>query len=370
VAAATYGFKARGEVEVKPGFLRVYREDPDDNPAPRKPADDDEEPTSRRLPPLAEGQTLRLLELSPNQKFTQPPPRFTESTLVKALEENGIGRPSTFAQIIATLADRNYVSRVKGTFFPSELGKLVTRLLTASFDDLIDERYTASMEEELDAIAEGKVQWRDSLARFWTAFVADLAKAKGEMVSVKQAGVETKETCPTCGAPMLLRFGRYGEYLACSRYPECRTTREPGAPEVLGEIPNCPECESPMVLKRSRFGPFWACTRYPACKGTRRLTKGAASPNTPTGVACPREGCDGELVEKKSRKGRSFWGCNRYPKCTFTLPAKPLPRPCPQCGAPFVLEKKTVRRGVEWVCAQDGCGYRAAAENAELGETR
>ena len=369
VEAGRYGFKARGEVEVDAGFLRVYREE-EEPQAGDKPAQEqqDEEPTSRRLPVLTDGETLTLEELASTQKFTQPPPRFTESTLVKALEENGIGRPSTYAQIIATLSDRSYVERQKGTFFPSELGKLVSRLLIASFGDLINEKYTARMEEELDAIAEGKLDWHRALARFWTSFTADLERAKAEMTSVKRDGVATDQSCPTCGAPMLLRFGRYGEYLACSNYPTCKTTREPGAPGMTDEVPACPECNTPMVLKRSRFGQFWACSRYPECKGIRKLTTGKASPNTPSGVTCP-ECKEGEIVEKRSRRGRSFWGCNRYPKCSFTLPAKPVLHPCPSCGAPFVMEKKTVRRGVEWVCAKDGCGFRGpAGGEATIGE--
>ncbi|HVN74981.1 MAG TPA: type I DNA topoisomerase, partial [Thermoanaerobaculaceae bacterium] len=369
VEAGRYGFKARGEVEVEAGFLRVYREE-EEQQAGDKPAQEqeDEEPTSRRLPVLAEGESLTLEELASTQKFTQPPPRFTESTLVKALEENGIGRPSTYAQIIATLSDRSYAERQRGTFFPTELGKLVNRLLIGSFGDLINESYTARMEEELDAIAEGKLDWRAAMARFWTSFTADLDRAKAQMTSVKRQGVATDQTCPTCGAPMLLRFGRYGEYLACSNYPTCRTTREPGGPGVVEEIPSCPECGAPMVLKRSRFGQFWACSRYPECKGIRKLVSGKASPNTPTGVRCPECG-EGEIVEKRSRRGRSFWGCNRYPKCSYTLPAKPVPRPCPSCGAPFVMEKKTVRRGLEWVCARDGCGFRGPAEGgADAGQ--
>ncbi len=361
VTAGRYGFKARGEVEVAPGFLRVYREEAAESTSDAKAAEEDEEVTSKRLPLLEEGETLRLEELAAAQKFTQPPARFTESTLVKALEENGIGRPSTYAQIISTLADRSYVTRVKGTFHPTELGKLVTTLLIGSFGEFIDERYTARMEEQLDAIAEGSLQWRDAIARFWTAFTGDLDKARTEMASVKREGVKTSERCPTCGAPMMLRFGRYGEYLACSNYPECKTTREPGAVAAGEEAPDCPQCGAPMVLKRSRFGPFWACSRYPECKGTRRLANGKASPNTPSGVACPMEGCDGELVEKRSKRGRTFWGCNRYPACTFTVPSKPVPHACPGCGASFVVEKRSARRGVEWVCVKEGCGWRGPA---------
>ena len=362
VDAGRYGFKAKGEVEIEPGFLRVYREEEDKGTEGRGAETADDEPTSKRLPPLRAGDGLHLRTLTTEQKFTQPPPRFTESSLVKALEENGIGRPSTYAQIIATLSDRAYAQRQQGAFYPTELGKLVNRLLVGSFGDLINERYTARMEEELDAIAEGKLEWRAAMGQFWSTFTTDLDRAKSEMTSVKHEGVATGESCPTCGAPMLLRFGRYGEYLACSRYPECKTTREPGAPAAAAQpTPDCPACGSPMVLKRSRFGQFWACSRYPACKGTRRITAGKASPNTPSGVRCPECG-EGEVVEKRSRRGRSFWGCNRYPKCTFTLPAKPVLHACPSCGAPFVMEKKSVRRGVELVCAKEGCGWRGPAE--------
>ena len=363
IRADRYGFKARGEVEVEPGYLRVYRDEADAvESAGIKPEEQEaEELTSRRLPPLAEGEVLRLEELSAAQKFTQPPPRFTESTLVKALEENGIGRPSTYAQIISTIADRAYVTKNRGAFSPSELGKLVTRLLTASFGDLINERYTASMEEELDAIAEGKLDWRKALAKFWGAFTTDLERARGEMVSVKREGVETAEKCPRCGAPMMLRFGRFGEYLACSNYPECRTTKEPGLPADTSEAPSCPECEAPMVLKRSRFGPFWACSRYPACKGTRKVVTARTSPNTPSGVQCPACG-EGDLVEKRSRRGRTFWGCSRYPKCAHTVAWKPVPRACPSCGAAFVVEKKSARRGAELVCIAEGCEWRAPSD--------
>jgi DNA topoisomerase-1 len=162
---------------------------------------------------------------------------------------------------------------------------------------------------------------------------------------------------------MLLRFGRHGEFLACSNYPTCKTTREPGAPTAVAEAPACPECNAEMVLKRSRFGPFWACSRYPDCKGTRRIVTGATSPNTPSGVKCPECG-EGEIIEKRSRRGRAFWGCNRYPACKFTLPARPVPHPCPTCGAPFVLERKSVKKGTTWSCAREGCDFKGPAEDA------
>ena len=367
VEAGRYGLKARGEVEVEAGYLRVYREEEAETKPVLAPAEqEDEELTSKRLPPLAEGQVLRLEELLAQQKFTQPPPRFTESTLVKTLEENGIGRPSTYAQIIATISDRNYVVRDKGVFYPTELGQLVNRLLVGSFGDLINERYTARMEEQLDAVAEGRLTLKQAVGAFWERFTGDLKRAKAEMESVKRDGVPTKEVCPTCGQPMLLRFGRFGEFLACSDYPRCTTTREPGAPAAVEAAPHCPECNAAMLLKRSRFGPFWACSRYPECKGTRRIGRGKTSPNTPTGVHCPA--CrEGEIVEKRSRQGRVFWGCNRYPKCDYTVAWKPLPTPCPACGAPFVVEKKSARRGVELVCIQEGCAWRGTAEHTSHG---
>ncbi|MCX7894412.1 MAG: type I DNA topoisomerase [Thermoanaerobaculum sp.] len=351
VEAGPYGLKAKGEVEVAPGFLQVYREEREPTAATAE-----EEPTGK-LPPLEEGQQLRLLELKAEQKFTQPPPRYTESSLVKALEENGVGRPSTYAQIIATLADRNYVVKEKGAFVPTELGKLVTRLLTQSFGDLINEGYTARLEEELDAIAEGEKPWREAISAFWQAFSKDLDKAKTTMENAK-AGVATEATCPTCGAPMVLRFGRFGEYLACSNYPTCKTTCEPDA--GAEPPPPCPLCGAPMAKKRSRYGTFWACSRYPQCKGTQSVASKTVSPNTPSGVTCPECG-QGELVEKRSRRGRPFWGCNRFPTCTFTLPRKPIPRPCPVCQAPFVLEKKTLRQ-VFWQCAQKSCHHRMTPE--------
>jgi DNA topoisomerase-1 len=224
------------------------------------------------------------------------------------------------------------------------------------------------MEEQLDAIAEGKLDWQQAIGTFWGAFTIDLEKARSEMASVKREGVTTEHPCPTCGAPMVLRFGRFGEYLACSRYPECKTTREPDHHAGGEEAPACPECNATMVLKRSRFGPFWACSRYPDCKGTRKLASQKTSPNTPSGVKCPACG-EGEMVEKRSKRGRPFWGCSRYPSCTHTLPAKPVPRACPSCGAPFVLEKKSVRRGTEHVCAREGCEWREPVEAPEGGET-
>lgn len=359
VEAGPYGFKAKGEIEVQPGFLQVLRSFEETRAGEGSSESGGEaELTALPLPPLEEGQELHLLALSAEQKFTQPPPRYTEATLVKALEENGVGRPSTYAQILATLSDRNYVLKEKGTFVPTELGKLVSKLLTENFGELINETYTARLEAELDAIAEGVKGWQEALAEFWRVFQKDLEKAKTSMTDAK-GGIATERTCPNCKGPMVLRFGRFGEYFACSNYPSCKTTLEPDS--SLEPPPDCPLCQAPMVKKRSRFGPFWACSRYPSCKGTRKVTTQPPSPNTPSGVACPA--CrEGELVEKRSRRGRSFWACNRFPQCSFSVPAKPVAKTCPACGALFMLEKKSVRRGVYWQCAEKGCGHIVTAE--------
>ena len=365
VEAGRYGFKARARSRWRPGSCASTartRRSSRRQAAPGaggRGAHLEAAPGARRG-----GGAARSRSSSSTQKFTQPPPRFTESTLVKALEENGIGRPSTYAQIIATLSDRSYVDRQKGTFFPTELGKLVNRLLIASFGDLINESYTARMEEELDEIAEGKLDWRAALAKFWATFTDDLERAKAEMTSVKGQGVETKETCPTCGAPMVLRFGRYGEYLACSNYPTCKTTREPGAPGVTGRSTRAARSAAPRWCSSARVSDSSGRARATrSARGSASWSPARRAPTPPRACACPSCG-EGELVEKRSRRGRSFWGCNRYPKCTFTLPAKPVPHPCPSCGAPFVMEKKTVRRGVEWVCAREGAASASRRKTA------
>ncbi len=358
VAAGPYLFTATGKVLLDPGYLRLWQENADA-----------EKENGRALPPgLEAGRALRLEAVKTEQKFTQPPPRYTEGTLVKALEENGIGRPSTYATIIATISGREYVTKQKGTFRPTELGKLVSRLLTGSFSRLINEKYTASLEEELDRVAGGEQDWRELVQRFATTLAADLERAKREMEQVKGRGVATDETCPDCGAPLVIKFGRYGEFLACSRYPECRYSRDLGegggatGAEAAEEAPTCPECDAPMVRKRSRFGPFWACSRYPECKGTRRIGgRAAAAPPKPTGVPCPMEGCDGEIVERRSRRGRVFYGCNRYPKCDFTMWDPPVATACPACGFPVMGLHVTKRRGRELVCPVKACGHREPA---------
>ena len=397
-----YTMRASGEVLKFPGFLAIFQDARDDD-------DEDKGENDKALPPMNEGEVLQLLDLDTKQNFTQPPPRYTEATLVKALEENGIGRPSTYGQILTTIQARDYTDKHDGKFHPTKLGGIVTKLLIGSFGDIIDETYTARLEEELDEVEEGKLEWRDLMREFSVKFNKDLEKAGKEMVEVKRAGVETDEKCENCGSPMVIKFGRFGEFLACTNYPECKTTKEmargdAAKAEADGEQIICDKCGKPMQLKRSRFGQFYTCTGYPDCKNTkdprllkanipnepqppcencgkemvlksgrygpfyscsgypdcktiRKIGGGKSTPPKPTGVKCPTCG-EGELVERRSRRG-VFYSCSRYPKCDFALNNRPVPRPCPKCNAPYLLEKETKREGHIEYCNNAECDYRA-----------
>ncbi|MDQ3755627.1 MAG: type I DNA topoisomerase [Acidobacteriota bacterium] len=423
IEAGRFLFRATGSVLKFDGFLRVYEEGRDEK------SDEDEE-AARKLPLVEKGESLKLNSVAPEQHFTEPPPRYTEATLVKALEEKGIGRPSTYAAIMTTILDREYVEKVEGRFHPTALGMTVNDLLVASFDDLFNESYTARMEEELDEIEEGKLKWTEALKEFYGKFAKDLKTAEAEMKAAKQQAIPTDEICEKCGAGMVIKFGRFGQFLACSNYPECRTTREvkkttsaatttegdgaapwtkaataanaeggEGAAEQEDET--CELCGKPMALKRGRFGQFMGCTGYPECRNIRKISKSgvvAAPPepldekcpdcgaqlvkrhgrfgefvscsNYPTckfvkretiGVACVRPGCKGEIVVKKSKRGKVFYGCSEYPKCDAVYWDKPLAdTPCPQCHAPFLLEK-TTKKGTTRLCVREECGYREEA---------
>jgi DNA topoisomerase I len=426
IAAGRYTFRATGSVVKFAGFLSVY----DDSPAPKKikdeeaeaaetPADEEAEAAGKLLPPLAAGQVLKKSALKPEQHFTQPPPRFSEAMLVKALEENGIGRPSTYATILATIQTREYVNKEKGRFIPSELGRLVTDLLIQSFGDIVDVGYTARLEEELDEIEDGTLKWVEALKEFNTKFAKDLKRAATEMRNVKTEEIPTESTCEKCGKPMVIKWGRYGKFLACSGYPECRNTQElhdasgngggpkegesAAQPAVIEEA--CPKCGKPMVLRKGRFGPFIACSGYPECKTTRRMQindKGTieskpervldeicpkcgkhlvvkhgrfgeftACSNYPecryiklkqVGVPCPKDG--GAIVERRSKRGRTFYGCDNYPACDFVVWNKPIPRPCPKCKAPFLLEKHTKRDGDMILCSNEECDFKEEMQAA------
>ena len=336
-------FTAVGTVPVFQGFMALYVEGQDDQ---------ENGNGEKNLPSLTEGQVLELLGLNPKQHFTQPPYRYSEATLIKELEEKGIGRPSTYATILATIKDKEYVRLEKGKFFPTELGCLVNDLLVVNFPDIFDIEFTAQMEENLDHIEEGEKDWVETLKEFYVPFEKDLEMAKVSMRDVKRELIPTEEVCERCGSKMVKRWGKRGYFLACSSYPECRYTKEVGGngENQVETDAKCEKCGSPMVIKNGKFGRFLACSNYPKCKFTRSLD---------TGVRCPQEGCDGMIVERRTHKGRTFYGCSNYPNCTYAVWDKPIPEKCPQCGFPFLVEKQG-KGGVTKRCPQKECGYRAS----------
>jgi DNA topoisomerase I len=407
ISAGDYTFRATGSVQKFDGYLRVYQL-PVAN-ADREDDERDDEGEGKALPRVEEGQVLRLDQIRPDQHFTEPPPRYTEATLVKELEEKGIGRPSTYASIISTIVEREYVRKDQGRFTPTMLGERVSVLLVKSFDDVFDVSFTARLEEELDEIEEGKLPWRDAVREFWEKFVVDLAKADEEMISYK-AGIPTGKTCEKCGQGELLeRISRHGFFLGCSRYPDCDFIQDmaPELPEdAESKTEYCENCGKEMLMKRGRFGAFLACSGYPECKTTRRLVAGtriAHQPDEPLeekctlcennlvkkhgrfgefigcsgypkckytrpitmGIKCPK--CsEGEFVRRgsagKGGRGRPrvFYGCSRYPDCDFTTPHMPIAEPCPKCGAPFIVEKKS-KIGTVHTCIKEGCDWEKLA---------
>ena len=336
-------FTTVGTVPVFQGFMALYVEGEDNQ---------ENGNGEKKLPSLSEGEVLELLGLTPKQHFTQPPYRFSEATLIKELEEKGIGRPSTYASILATIKEKGYVRLEKGKFFPTELGCMVNDLLVVNFPDIFDIEFTAQMEENLDKIEKGERDWVDTLKEFYTPFQKDLEMAKTSMRDVKREKILTDAICERCGSKMVKRWGKRGYFLACSSYPKCRYTREVEGNEAnqVETDAKCEKCGSPMVIKNGKFGRFLACSNYPTCKFTRSLD---------TGVRCPQEGCDGVMVERKTRKGRTFFSCTNYPSCTYALWDKPIPEKCPQCGFPFLVEKQG-KGGATKRCPKKECGYRAS----------
>lgn len=352
-AAERYILRATGQVLVFAGYTAVYEESRDDNNGAQN-GNGEKQP----LPgTLSDGDPLDCEKVSPEQKFTQPPPRFTEAGLVKELEERGIGRPSTYASIISTIQDRRYVEKQEGRFTPTELGLLVTDLLVASFPDVLNVDFTAQMEDRLDRVEEGGADWVDMLREFYGGFHAAVEKAKKEMK--RPADEETGIVCEQCGKPMVIKWGRNGRFLACTGFPECRNTKEfrrrdDGTVEVLaekvtGEV--CENCGAPMVEKNGRFGPFLACSNYPECKTTKPIS---------LGIPCPRDGCDGELGARRSRRGKTFYGCSNYAKtgCDFVVWDRPVAQACPSCGFPLMV-RKGGRGGPKLACPE--CGHRMDA---------
>ena len=402
IQAGRFIFRATGSVLKFDGFLKVYQEGRDEK------TDDEED--ERTLPLVTKGETLALNKIDPEQHFTEPPPRYTEATLVKVLEEQGIGRPSTYAAIMTTIQDREYVEKKEGRFHPTALGKTVNDvLIDGGFDDLFNVTYTARMEEELDEIEEGKLKWTDALTEFYDKFKLDLAKFQKFAKDIKEKETPTDEVCLKCNTPgMVQKLGRFGKYLKCL---ECGATRDaepvanadgsnatPASGDGEEEPEACELCGKQMQLKRGRFGPFYGCSGYPECRNIRKISKSGkinAPPevldekcpldnaqlvkrqgrfgefiscsNYPkckyikretTGVACPRPGCKGELIVKRSKRGKSFYGCSEYPKCETVYWDKPVIEKCPQCGAPFLLEK-TTKKGTTRRCANEECGYKS-----------
>jgi DNA topoisomerase-1 len=350
IQAGSYTFRATGSVVKFPGFMAVYREERSEDQQPSE-----DENGEAVLPPLVEGESLKLIKLDPKQHFTQPPPRYSEALLVKTLEEKGIGRPSTYAAIISTIQDRHYVTKTENKFRPTELGVLVNDLLVNHFPVVMDVAFTARMEEELDKIEEGAMPWVQAVKDFYSPFSESLEKAQAEMKDFKAEPTPTDITCEKCGKPMVIKWGRNGQFLACSGYPECKNTKpfvrkengevEAAPEETTDEI--CPKCGSAMVVKRGRFGKFLACSRYPECNYTQGVS---------TGVACPEDG--GKIVERRSRFGKVFYSCSNYPACKFAIWYKPVPRACPQCGAPFLVEKFSKKTGPYIACLKKECGYK------------
>ncbi|HLW79045.1 MAG TPA: type I DNA topoisomerase [Terriglobia bacterium] len=405
IAAGEYLFRTTGSVEKFNGFRAVYEEGKDE----KSEMTEDEE-LKQRLPQVAEGEALRLHKITPEQHFTEPPPRYNEATLVKALEEKGIGRPSTYATILTVIQNRDYVEKQQGRFYPTELGMVVNDLLVKNFNDIFDVAYTARMEEELDEVEEGKLTGAEALEEFYRKFKKDLRVAEREMADIKGEGIPTDVTCEKCGKPMVIRLGRNGQFLACTGYPDCDGTSDltpelaakhgssaVAAPEVAQQ--NCEKCGKPMAVKRGRFGYFLACTGYPECRNTKKIVmkEGAATAISDTpleekcpecgnhlvikhgrygpftacsnypdckyvkrqtlGIACPEKGCTGEIVVRRTKRGKTFYGCSRYPECKFTAWDKPIAEPCPTCGSPILLEKLPKNSAPVRYCLNEACKY-------------
>ncbi len=404
-----YWFRVTGSVLKFDGFLRVYEES-------KEGKDEEDEELKHKLPALEAGQKLTLKELKPEQHFTEPPPRYNEASLVKELEERGIGRPSTYSAILSTIQERQYVQKLGGKFTPTEIGLVVTDLLVENFRDIFDVAYTARLEEELDEIEEGKEKWTDTLAEFYKKFQKDLKYAEKHMENIKRMEKPTDEKCERCGAPLVIKWGKHGSFYACSTYDKedpntCTFTKE--NPINLPDLDSadvqetsqeeyCENCGRVMVLKRGRFGQFMACTGYPDCKTTRRLDQGKKVPDIPLDELCPKCGrsmmirhgrfgeftacsgypeckyvkqnyigvkcpeCkEGDLVEKRARKGNTFYGCGNYPKCKFTSAHKPIAEKCPSCGGEYLVEKN-LKAGPVIACPNKECDYErpAPAETA------
>jgi DNA topoisomerase-1 len=360
IEAGPYQFAASGSTVKFPGFMALYMSVDDEI------ADKDQKKTPA-LPELSEGLILKLLQLEPKQHFTQPPPRFSEASLVKELEENGIGRPSTYASILSTIREKEYADLQNRYFRPTELGFIVNDLLVENFPDIFDVEFTARMEENLDRIESSEDELFKILSQFYQPFKKDLEAAAEDMLSVKGVGFSTGLDCPECEKPLHIKVGKNGPFLACSGYPDCSYSNdyirdekgniqpvEISTEEVVDK--SCDKCGSPMVIKRGRYGEFLACSAYPDCKNTQSLNSNGA--NSKIGIKCPENHCDGDIVERRSKRGKIFYGCSRFPKCEFASWDKPLAQNCPQCGAKILAEKTTKKQGSFLICLSKECGFK------------
>lgn len=339
-------FRATGSTVISPGFMTVYQEGRDD----AIPAEDEQ----GLLPALEKGEYVKLIKIHSDQHFTEPPPRYTEASLVKALEAYGIGRPSTYATIISTLQQREYVILEKRRFEPTDVGRVVNKFLSEHFEHYVDYEFTARLEDDLDAISRGEKQWKPLLKDFWADFKSQVDAKE----HVKRPGVEMlDENCPKCGKPLAKRLGRNGYFIGCTGYPDCSYTRNidddgsgNGEPQIV-EGRSCPKCESDLVIKRGRYGKFIGCSNYPNCKHMEPLEK-----PEDTGVGCPD--CNqGTMLKRKSRYGKVFYSCARYPDCKYAVWNLPVAGACPKCGHKMLTIKTTKRRGTEKVCPQKECDY-------------
>jgi DNA topoisomerase-1 len=363
IVAGRFQLRATGSRVLFDGFTRLYEERLEDDGGGTNQngnGNGNGGAVEDALPSVAKGDALAYRSAQKDQHFTEPPPRYTEASLVKALEEKGIGRPSTYATIVSTILTRDYVTRDKGKLAPTDLGQTVTKLLLEVFPDIFEVDFTARMESELDKVETGEDAWVDVVRAFYEPFQKDLGAAETRKAELKN-GVQTEsdQVCEQCGAKLVKKFGRNGPFLACPNYPECKFTKplkEEEIPVPTGQL--CPNDGAPMVVRMGRFGRFVACQNYPKCKTTASVR---------TGVACPQPDCPGHLVEKRGRKrGRIFYACDQYPKCTYAVWNKPVARPCPACGHPLMVEKETKTRGFHLQCPRKECGTIVVPEGATV----
>jgi DNA topoisomerase-1 len=344
--------RATGSTLVFPGFRKLYIEGTDD------PVKDDQD---RLLPTLTVGEVVQIKQADAKQHFTEPKPRFSEASLVKELESHGIGRPSTYASILNVLRERDYVKMEKKRFVSTDVGDWVNKFLTSAFNDIINTSFTADIEDKLDAVARGEFGWKPLLREFWGPFKADVDKA----ADAERPAEISEEQCPECGKSLAIKLGRYGKFLACTGYPGCKFAKPMNGKKIEESTKlelsdqSCDKCGEPMAIKTGRYGKFLGCSAYPKCRNIQPLEK-----PKDTGISCSECG-QGTFLEKKSRRGKVFYSCSKYPKCKNALWNKPVERPCPECGAPFVTEKITKRRGTEHVCVREGCGWKEQVEVPE-----